>query len=72
MCHPCVCACICLLSKLVSAQNLLQDIIDSIHIWYLDIQYQNTGQVRFGLQSTNFEGVTGFLFFNKTFKSNNF
>jgi len=32
----------------------LKDCIDSIHIWYAYIKHQNTGQVRFGLQTTNF------------------
>jgi len=28
--------------------------MDSIDIWHVDIQYQNTGQVQFLLQYTNF------------------
>jgi len=40
--------------NLVSAQYLLKDCIDSIQIWYAYIKHQNTGQVRFGLQPTDF------------------
>ena len=42
-----------IVQKLVSAKNL-KDCIYSIYIWHVDMQNQNTGQVRFGLQSTNF------------------
>jgi len=59
-CYPCPCVrssmCVAFVhyQNLVSAQKVLKECIDSIQIWYVDIKYQNTGQVRFGLQYTNF------------------
>ena len=55
-CYPCPCVCASVRACVCPSvrYQLLKDCFDSIQIWYVDISYQDTGRVRFGLQSTNF------------------